>query len=219
MDIAAKFIRADERYQTVMVIGGYAMSKYLNKNDKKTVTLFADGAGAAIFTAEPHQTTTERLDEPPPRGYLASELRTEGEYNGWMGIYGGAAHAPISDAVVANNDHLLKFVQKFPPELNPDRWTTMIRAVTARAGITPKDAQHYFFTQININSIRETMARLDVPFEKAHNIMDRFGYTGSACIAMALDDAWQQGKLNQGDVLVFMGSGGGLAFASSVIRL
>ncbi|MCK5872955.1 MAG: hypothetical protein KAG26_09015, partial [Methylococcales bacterium] len=50
MDVAAKYIAADERYQHILVIGGYAMSKYLNKHDKKTVTLFADGAGAVVMS-------------------------------------------------------------------------------------------------------------------------------------------------------------------------
>lgn len=51
LDIAAKYIQADPRYNKILVIGGYAMSKYLNLEDKKTVTLFADGAGAAVLCA------------------------------------------------------------------------------------------------------------------------------------------------------------------------
>ena len=46
MDIAVKFIKADEHYNNVLVVGAYAMSKYLQEKDKKTITLFADGAGA-----------------------------------------------------------------------------------------------------------------------------------------------------------------------------
>ena len=56
LDIGAKYIRADARYENVLVIGAYAMSKFLNLKDKKTVTLFADGAGAALLQA----TTEER---------------------------------------------------------------------------------------------------------------------------------------------------------------
>ena len=52
LDVAAKFIQADEQYRYIMVIGVYAMSKYLNMTDKKTVNLFADGAGAMILRAE-----------------------------------------------------------------------------------------------------------------------------------------------------------------------
>ncbi len=208
LDIGSKYIKSDERYNYVMVIGAYAMSKYLNMKDKKTVTLFADGAGAVILKAE----NTE------DRGFLASELITQGQYYGYMGIYGGGTFQPITRQVVENQDHLLKFVQKFPKELNPEMWSSMAVNLTARIGKTPADVSRYFLTQININSIRETMDRLELPHERAHTIMHYYGYTGSACIPLAFDDAVTKGMVNRGDLIVFIGSGGGLAFASAAFR-
>ncbi len=209
MDTAAKFIRADEKYHNILVIGAYAMSKYLDLTDKKTVTLFADGAGAVILSS-----TSDS-----GRGYKASGLHTEGEYNGWMGIYAGGTAMPVNKEVIERKDHLLKFVKKFPKEINPETWTKMILALTKEVNVTPQDVKHYFFTQININSIFETCDNLEVPRKRAHVIMDRYGYTGSACIPMAFDDARRNGKLNEGDLAVFMGSGGGLAFACAIFKL
>ncbi len=207
MDTATKFIQADARYKYVMVIGAYAMSKYLNMTDKKTVTLFADGAGAVILGASKDSS-----------GYLTSLLHTDGQYADWMGIYGGGTHIPITEQAVAQGDHKLKFVKKFPKEINPNTWTSMIKSSCAAAGVTPDEIAHYFFTQININTIRETLDNLGVSRERAHTIMDRFGYTGSACIPMALDEAVRSGKVKRGELLCFMGSGGGLAFANSLYR-
>lgn len=209
MDVASKYIRSDDKYNNVLVIGAYAMSKYLNLQDKKTVTLFADGAGAVILSST----------EDSSKGFQVSELYTEGQYNEWMGIYAGGTLHPITHEAIDNKDHLLKFVKKFPKELNPLTWTRMILDLTSRINVTPDDIKHYFFTQININSIRETCDNLGVPHERAHTIMDRFGYTGSACIPMALDDAKLKGELKEGDLAVFMGSGGGLAFACSIFKL
>ena len=70
-----------------------------------------------------------------------------------------------------------------------------------------------FFTQINLTSIRETMHALGLPWERTHCVMDRYAYTGSACIPMCLAEADAQGRLKPRDLVVFMGSGGGLAFA------
>lgn len=207
MDVASKYIASDERYEHVLVLGGYAMSKYLNKEDKKTVTLFADGAGAVVMSA-----TSE------DKGLLTSDLKTEGQYNGWMGIYGGATNMPISDQVIANHDHQLKFVHKFPKELNPKNWTEMARDICDRLGVTPQDVDHYFITQLNFNSINETMDNLQVDRQKAHMVMDQYGYTGSACIPMALHDAYKKGKVKTGDLIIFIGSGGGLAFAAAAVR-
>jgi len=208
LDIASKYIRSDQQYNHVMVIGAYAMSKYLNKEDKKTVTLFADGAGVVILKA------AETVDQ----GFLASELLTQGQYYGYMGIYAGGTFQPVSKEVIEKKDHLLKFVQKFPKELNPEMWSKMATVLTKRIGTTPSQVDHFFLTQININSIHETMDRLDVSREKAHTIMHYYGYTGSACIPLAFHDAVSKGKVKRGELLVFIGSGGGLAFASAAFR-
>lgn len=205
LDTGAKYIKSDTQYRHVMVIGAYAMSKYLNMSDKKTVTLFADGAGAVILKSEE---TTER-------GFLASQLITQGQYYGYMGIYAGGTYQPITPKVCENQDHLLKFVQKFPKELNPEMWSKMALDLTARIGATPDQVDHYFLTQININSIWETMDRLGVSREKAHTVMHHYGYTGSACIPMAFDQAVGKGLVKRGELIVFIGSGGGLAFASA----
>lgn len=208
IDVAAKYIVADDRYQHVLVIGAYAMSKYLNLTDKKTVTLFADGAGGVVLSA---QTDTER-------GFAASELRTEGQYAGWMGIYGGGTHLPLNAERVANKEHLLQFVQKFPKELNPTYWTDMTQQLCQRLGVQPSDIAHFFITQININSIRETLDRLGLPHDRATTIMHHYGYTGSAAIPMALDLAARSGKIKPGDLIMLIGSGGGLAFAAAAFR-
>ena len=204
LDVACKYIIADKRHNNILVIGAYAMSKYLDLYDKKTVTLFADGAGAVIVSSTNEQ-----------RGFLASRLHTEGVYNSWMGIYAGGTNKPINEEVIQNKDHLLKFVRKFPKEINPIMWSKMITELSEQTQIPVMQFNHYFMTQININGIWETMDKLEVPRERAHAIMEKYAYTGSACIPMALNDAYEKGKLNIGDKIIFMGSGGGLAFASA----
>ncbi|MEM9897712.1 MAG: 3-oxoacyl-[acyl-carrier-protein] synthase III C-terminal domain-containing protein, partial [Bacteroidota bacterium] len=208
LDTAVKYIKADENYKNIMVIGAYAMSKYLNKLDKKTCNLFADGAGAVILSS------TEDLND----GYLASELRTKGEYCDWMGIYSGGTFQPVTQEVIENKDHLLKFVKRFPSELNPDVWSDMALKLAERSGTKVDEVDQFLFTQININSIWATLDKLKLSREKAHTVMHEYGYTGSACIPMALDEAWQLGKIKKGDLVYFIGSGGGLSFASAAFR-
>ncbi len=207
LDLGAKYIQADPRYRRILVIGAYAMSKHVDLHDKRTSNLFADGAAGVLLEA------TEE-----DRGWLASRLHTEGQYAGWMGIYAGGTAEPTTAEVVARGDHKLKFVKKFPREINPDTWSRMVTEVVADAGATVQDIDQIFFTQININSIRETLQKLDLPESRTHCVMDRFGYTGSACIPMALAEADAAGKLKPGDLVVFMGSGGGLAFACCAFR-
>ena len=207
LDIGSKYLRADEQYRYVLVVGAYAMSKYLNPKDKKTVTLFADGAGAVVLQAAAED-----------RGVLATKLVSEGQYNEWMGIYAGGAHKPVDTGVLERHEHQLQFVRKFPKELNPDIWTSMALDLCSRLAILPEEIAHFFITQINIHSIWETMDRLGLPRDRAYTVMHYYGYTGSACIPMALNDAYEKGKLHPGQWLFFIGSGGGLAFAAAAVR-
>jgi 3-oxoacyl-[acyl-carrier-protein] synthase-3 len=208
LDMGAKYLMADAQYEYVLIIGAYAMSKYLNLQDKKTVTLFADGAGAVLLGVE-------KADSP---GFLGSQLITEGQYHDYMGIYAGGTRYPINEQRLSQKEHLLRFVHKFPKELNPERWTGMVHTLCHRLDIQAGDIDHFFITQININSIWETMDLLGVDRRKAHTVMHHYGYTGSACIPMALNDAWEKGKIQRGDLIFFIGSGGGLAFAAAAFR-
>src|SRR5215211_4554800 len=89
LDTASKFIIADSDYRNVLVVGAYAISKFLDWHDKKTATIFADGAGALVLQA------TE--DHP---GFLAGKLHADGSFHDHMGIYAGGTHLPITKEVM-----------------------------------------------------------------------------------------------------------------------
>jgi len=208
LEVASRYIRSGNDYSTILVIGAYAMSKYLNKKDKKTVTLFADGAGAAILTAV----------EEGNRGFLGAQHVVEGQYHEWMGIYAGGTHYPISSQALANGDHCMQFTRRFPANKNVETWIRMIRSLCQQLTIEPDDIDHYFMTQININSIYETMDALHIERHKAFTIMEKYGYTGAACIPMAIDAAIQSGRLKKNDLIFMITSGGGLSFPAAVFR-
>jgi len=207
LETATNFIKADAHYKYALVLGAYGMSRYLNLKDKKTVTLFADGAAAAILT--PSDATS---------GHLSSDLRTRGEFHDYMGIYCGATAHPTTEEDIRTQAHKLQFVKKFPKELNPIMWTDMIRSVASKGGFEVSEIKRSFMTQININQIWETMDNLGLPRVTAPAIMSHYGYTGSAAIGMALDYSVRNQDLQTGDIIVFMGSGGGLSFACNAFR-
>lgn len=207
LDLAAKYVAADDRYSTVLVVGAYAMSKWLNLDDYKIATLFADGAGAAVVRA----TTSGR-------GFGASQLFTEPLYHDHMGIYAGGSFKPVSHEVLDRGEHLLAFPKRIPPETNGLHWPRLARTVLERIGREPGDVSHWFLTQFNVQSIHETLDALGVPRERAHLVMDRYGYTGSASIGMCVADAVAQGKVHDGDLCVFIGSGGGMSMAALTLE-
>lgn len=211
-DVAAKYLVADERYQNVLVVGAYGMTKHFDWNDFKVTSVFADGAGAAIIQRATEKELAEGL------GIHSSILATDGQYHDYMGIYAGGTKYPLTPERIEKREHLLQFTKRIPPETNGKVWPELTRTLLDRIGKKVSDVNHFFFTQININSIVETMGKLEVPLEKAHNIMDRYGYTGSACIPMAIADAASAHKLKKGDLVMVLGSGGGMSMAAMTMN-
>jgi 3-oxoacyl-[acyl-carrier-protein] synthase-3 len=108
---------------------------------------------------------------------------------------------------------------------NVEQWPPLIERLLAKASPTtgirlqPENVDHYYFTQVNLRVIEATMAALGQPLTKTHWTMDRYGYTGSACIPMVLDDAIAQGQGPQpGELMVFCASGGGISLVASLWR-
>ena len=208
LDTASKYIIADKNYQKVLVIGCYAMTKFVDWNDKKTMTLFADGAGALILEA----VETEEH-------FLSSKLVADGSYAEFMGVFAGGTKTPITSEVLAeNNTNKLRFAKKYPPEVNIEGWQKIVREVLEKAEIKLEDVSIFLWTQVNLSTIKTVMEALEIPAEKTHTIMQKWGYTGSACIPMVLHDALEKGKIKRGDTIVFCASGGGLNMASIVMK-
>ncbi|MDQ3753967.1 MAG: ketoacyl-ACP synthase III [Acidobacteriota bacterium] len=209
LDTAVKFIIADAAYKNVLVIGAYAMSKFLDWTEKKTATIFADGAGAVVLQAS--------ADGDP--GFLASKLVADGSFHDHMGIYAGGTFMPITTDVLREGAWTkVRFAKKYPPAVNIEGWPAIVRDVLDKCGLQLEDVSLFLFTQVNLSTIKEVMQRLALPLSRTHTIMDKWGYTGSACIPMVLDDAVCAGKLERGQVVVMCASGGGLNMGCVAFR-
>lgn len=207
LDLASRYVATEPGLEHALVVGAYGMSRFLDLEEKQTCTLFADGAGAVLLSAGA---------EP---GFLAGKLATDGSYWDALGIYKGGTAQPATAASVAESGPpTVRFVRKFPPTFNTERWPALVREVTARAGIGAGDVALYVFTQLNLRTIEATMATLGLPMSRTHWTMDKWGYTGSACIPMTLDDAVGQGRVRRGDHVVLCATGGGLSLGCTLFR-
>jgi 3-oxoacyl-[acyl-carrier-protein] synthase-3 len=208
LDVASKYIAADDSYRRILVVGAYGMSRYINWKDKKTATLFADGAGAVVLGAS----------ETP--GFMGAKLLAAGEYHDALGVYTGGTYRPATAESLALTDGKpsVQFVRKFPATFNTDRWPQLLRQLLERQKLSMNDVNFFVFTQLNLRTIEATMKVLEQPMSKTHWTMDKWGYTGSACIPMTLDDAVVQGKVKKGDLVALCASGGGLSMAASLYR-
>lgn len=208
LDTASKFIIADSAYRNVLVVGAYAISKYLDWHDKKTATIFADGAGALVLQA--------KNDRP---GFLAGKLHADGSFHDHMGIYAGGTHMPVTNQLIDEGVWTkVRFAKKYPSEVNTEGWPAIVGQVLAKAQLKLSDIKLFLFTQVNLTTIKEVMGKLELPMDRTHTIMHKWGYTGSACIPMVLHDAVSSGKLTRGDNVIMCASGGGLNMACVAFR-
>lgn len=208
LEVGQKMMKTDNQFKYVLVVGAYAMSKWLNFDDYKIASLFADGAGAAILTDAPVGTL----------GFMTSTFYTDAQYHDYMGIYAGGAYKPVTHDVIEKKEHLLAFPKRIPPETNGIHWPRLTGIVLDKIQKRPEDVKHFFMTQFNVQSIYETLDTLKLPRDRAHYIMDRFGYTGSAAIGMCMADAARDHKVKKGDLVLMLGSGGGMSMVALAIE-
>jgi len=204
---AAGLITTNPHMKYILVIGAYMMHRLADYKHDVISFFYGDGAGAAIVAAS---------DKP---GFISSELFADGSYYPNWGIYAGGTAKPATVENVKAGETQVKLITAFPPEVNNVGWPKRIRKVAENGNFALDDIDFVIFTQVRLNSIKLVMEDLGLPLEKAHWIMDKWGYTGSACLPMAFDDARKLGKIKSGDLVVFMGSGVGYNQAAVAFRM
>ena len=201
----AGLIAANAGLKTVLVIGVYLMHK-LAAADDPMVFFYGDGAGAAVLepSAEP--------------GFLNAAFQADGTYAGYWGIYSGATAEPATEESVRAGRTQVKIVERYPPEINHEGWPRLVRRLAKEGGFALSDIDFLIFTQVRKPSIELVMGDLGLPLERTHTIMEDSGYTGSACVPMALHDARAKGKIKPEDLVVLIGSGVGYNQAGVAFR-
>lgn len=203
---AAGLIGTNPALRTVLVVGAYMMHKLTNPVDP-TIFFYGDGAGAAVLEAADHP------------GFVVSAMQADGSYNRNWGIYAGGTAEPASEEAVRAGRTTVRFIERYPPEINEQGWPSLTRRLARDGGFELSDVELFIFTQVRKATIEKVMAELGVPLDRAHTIMEEFGYTGSACTAMALHDAIVKGKLHSGGLVVIVGSGVGYNQAGVAFRM
>lgn len=202
---AAGLIASNPALKTVLVVGVYLMHKLAAENDPM-IFFYGDGAGAAVL---------EPAAEP---GFVNAAFQADGSYAGYWGIYSGGTAEPASEESVREGRTTVRLIERYPPEINHEGWPRLVRRLAREGGFELADIDLLIFTQVRKPSIELVMGDLGLPMERTHTVMENWGYTGSACVPMALHDAREKGKVKTGDLVVLVGSGVGYNQAAVAFR-
>jgi 3-oxoacyl-[acyl-carrier-protein] synthase-3 len=134
----------------------------------------------------------------------------------FIGVYAGGTRVPITRERLDSGEYGLQLLQRLPGDRNVKLWPPLVRHLLQKTGTDIGELDHVLFTQINRSVIEQVMEILELPMEKTTTVMDRYGYTGSACVPMAFYEAVKSGRIKRGDTVMFVASGAGLAVGSNL---
>lgn len=205
LTVASSLIRAGV-YKRIMLIGAETLTKIVNRMDRSTAVLFGDGAGAVILEASP-------VDS-----FLSSELGSDGSHPEVLRVPAGGSRKPLTPTAYEAGE---QYIYMEGREVFKFAVTKMIEATDSalqKANLQKSDVDWLIPHQANKRIIDSAAKYLHVPEEKVVVNIHEYGNTSAASIPIALSEAVQGGKIKSGDVIVFVGFGGGLSWGAVTWR-
>ncbi|HEX2346162.1 MAG TPA: beta-ketoacyl-ACP synthase III [Gaiellaceae bacterium] len=183
-----------------LVVGGDVLSKILDWEDRSTLVLFGDGAGAVVM--EPVESG----------GFLGFELGADGGggENLWYPGSGSRTFDNPEAILKMNGREVFKFATRI--------MVYSAEQLLPACGKTVADVDVYIPHQANKRIIDYAVAKLGIPSEKTIVNVDRYGNTSSGSIPLALEDARAEGRLHEGALVLMTGMGAGLTWGSALIE-
>ena len=221
LSVAQQYLKAGT-FKTALVVAVEIMSRTLDWTDRESCILWGDGAGATILRAFDHSSEDKILKD---RGKEMSELlsvhiHTDGANGEHLLLPGGGSKTtPISYESVDRKLHTLRLIKANESvRVAVKRFAEATEEAASLNGIDFSEVKWIIPHQANFRILQQMARRLNVPFGKVYLTIEKFGNISSATIPIALDEAVQNGSIQTGDLIILTGFGGGLTWASSLIR-
>jgi 3-oxoacyl-[acyl-carrier-protein] synthase III len=190
-----------------MVIGGDCNSRVVNPNDVKTYPLFGDGAGAILLARGA-----------PEQGLLAYSLGSDGSGADLLTQPMGGSRYPPTHELVDKGMHFMHMDGRAVFRWAVDILCDTIQDVLKACQLQPNDIDYYIPHQANVRIINAAVDVLKIPRSKVCNNLEYYGNTSAASIPLGIDEAYQQGRIKPGSLVVLSGFGAGLAWGTAVLR-
>ncbi len=210
LSMADAMIRSGQ-VKTCLVVAAEVKSRSIDPADGDTVLLFGDGAGAVVLRGEPET-------GPLGRGILGIRLHADGSQHGLIRIPAGGSRMPTTAETVAGKRHTLRMQGAPLFRLAVKRLEQAIREIVKEFGVDLQDLAQLVLHQANGRILGQLTKRLGVSPERVSSVIGRYGNTSSASLPIALDDAVRSGKMSPGDMVLLGSFGGGVTWATGLVR-
>lgn len=203
MAIADNFIKTGQSVRA-LVIGAETFSRILDWTDRSTCVLFGDGAGAVVLEAQPQHGTRE------DRGILSTLIRSDGRFEDLLYVDGGPGSTKTVGQLRMNGREVFRHaVQKI---------SGVIEETLVATGFAADEIDLFVPHQANIRILEGIAKKLGVDPNKIVMSIEKHGNTSAASIPLALNTAFEEHRLREGNLVLMEAMGGGFTWGAVLAR-
>jgi len=192
----------------ILLIGAEKISSVLDYTDRSTCILFGDGAGAAIISA------TEEKSE----AIIDIHASADGRYGDYLITPGCGSKFPCSQETLDNKLNFIKMKGNDVYKIAVKTLTKDVIDILETNNIKSSQIDHFIPHQANFRIIEAVREKLNFPIEKTVLTVAKYGNTSAASIPMAMNEAYEDGRIQKGDLMLLDTFGGGFTWASALVR-
>ncbi len=207
LNIASCMLRSGS-YTKALVIGAEKTSPILDFEDRTTCVLFGDGASAAILGVSPEAGV----------GILGSVGGSDGSNPSLLYQPAGGSAMPASSDTIRDRQHFLRMNGKEIFKLAVRIMEQASLEILQQHGFQRQDVDLVIPHQANMRIIESLAKRMQLPLDRFHSNLDRFGNTSAASVGIALDEALRSGHLQPGNLVLLVAFGAGLTWGSTLVK-
>lgn len=206
LTIARGWLAGQHHTGHALIVGADRYSTIMDRSDRRTVTLFGDGAGAALLG-------------PVPDGYgvRSSRLATHGEHRELVEVVAGGTREPLDVDALGADRHLFRMRGREVKQYALRHVTGLVAEALQDADLDAEDISHYVFHQGNPRLVEELRDMLDLDPAQVPIVADRYGNTAAASIPLTLATLDREERLERGQHVVLAGIGGGMTAGAIVL--
>ncbi len=206
LDIGSRFA-GTSGYQNVLVVGSEIYSRILNWKDRATCVLFGDGAGAVILSEVEND-----------KGILGSWLMSDGSGSSVIEIPAGGVRTPFNSTDFEEGQQYFHMDGRAVWDFAIEAFPQAVKNALSKVGKEITDVDLIIPHQANINIIKAGMEKLGLGMDKTFTNLHKYGNTAGASVPIAMSEAMSKGLIKEGDLIVTVAFGGGLAWGANVIQ-
>ena len=195
-------------YRRVLVVGAEKLSSVVDWSDRTTCVLFGDGAGAVLLETTPEKNV----------GLLGNLLGADGNNAELLHCVGGGSAAPATTDSLRDGKHFLRMNGKEVFRHAVRVMAESCERVLAKCDVKSEQVAWFIPHQANSRILEAVASQLNVGMDRFPSNLERYGNTSAASIPLALEEAWKDGKIKHGDLVLIVAFGAGLTWGATLLR-